>query len=154
MKSFYKKLTVFMIILLSISFASFSKEKEMSLLELNKTVLELKYELYQIDHRFGEFEEMNGLKLKFEKGKRERLLEKYQAELKERNAENTEKAKEAAEQAVKDFQPKLKEMAEQSKKLGAKAVDAVSNFLKDMSEKAEDSEFLNEIKENIMNMGK
>ena len=151
MSKLLKKLSIFMLILLSLNVAVFAKDKEeMSLLELNKTILTLKYEIYQIDHRFGDFEEMNGLKLKFEKSKRERQLKKLEPELKERNAENAEKAKEAASQAAKELEPTFKKIAEKSKDLGKKAVDAVGGFFSDLANKAEESGFW----DNLKNFGK
>ena len=150
MKNIYKKLCLVMLLVFSVNIMAFSAEKEpeeMTLLELNKTVLTLKYEIYQIDHRFGEFEEMNGLKLKFERAKREKKLKKYEPFLEKRNAENTEKAKEAAEQAAKELAPKFKSLAEKSKEYGKQAVDAVTDFFGTVKDKAEESGFIDSLKE-------
>ena len=128
MKNIIKKITAIAMLILTVSTFAFAKENEKSLLELSKEVVTLKHELYQIEHRYGEYEEMSSFSLFFEKAKKERLLKKRQAELKERSEENKEEAKKALDQAQKELSKSFSETGKDLEKLGKDIGNAFADF--------------------------
>lgn len=122
MKNLVKKIAVFALLLVGVQSFMFSEEK--TLLDLNKEVLALKYELYQMENELGEYADMSSFKMFFEKAKKERRLRKAEADLKEKAAADTAKAKEAFEQAKKDLESKGKDL----KKLGSDLGNAFKDF--------------------------
>lgn len=128
MKNIFKKITAILLLVLSVNAFMFSKENEKSLLELTKEVITLKHELYQIEHRYGEYEEMSSFSLYFEKAKKEHLLKKRQAELKERSEENQAEAEKALAQAQKELSKTFSETGKDLEKLGKDIGNAFSDF--------------------------
>lgn len=121
MKKFTKKFAIFALFLFCVQ--SFMFSEEMTLLELSKEVLTLKYELYQIDNKLGDYKEMSDFKLYFEKAKKERKLNKYQKELDKKSEDNKEEAKKALEQAKKDLSKTGKNLQDLGKDIGEAFTD-------------------------------
>lgn len=131
MKNIFKKIIAIALLILSVNAFISSKEQEKTLLELNKEVLSLKYELYQMENKKGDYAEMSDFKIFFEKAKKERLLKKREAELMQRNEVNKEEAKKAFEQAQKELSNSLEGASKDFEKLGKDLEKAFSDFFND-----------------------
>lgn len=140
MNSVIKKISILLMLVLSVQTFMFSaSEKDddpetMNLVLLNKEVIALKFELYQIEHKYGKYEDMNAIKTKIEKTKIEKKLKRFEQVLERRNAENKEEAKIAAQKAYEELKPGLKDFAEKSKSLGKELGDKLSNFIQSIKE--------------------
>ena len=125
MKNFSRKIVLITLLFLSFNGGLFSEEQpevssveteeKKSTFELGKDVAQLKFELFKIENKLGEYKEISDFDLSLVKAKKEHLLRKWNAELLESVNNNKEAAEKILEEAATDIISKAKELKDKGK---------------------------------------